>query len=246
MPTDANEGPPSRPSTRRNNDGVLLPATMVGGGCRGNADGPQTMSATRPPRTTRRSASSRPLGSAPRHKVPRASTQHIGTMDPRRSSPDPPAVGGNRWAPLHESSDGGSIHSAPVPVRQFIGQDPPESGDEDAAILPTEQLLIPPTGDSGEQPLDDRNIDIPTASSRDAPPSPSNMASGDTSNVAGAETNTDDVDTSPTKEVARSHPLPSMVDLATNPPPLDAPTQPEANEPPAQPEANQPPDRTTV
>ena len=163
---------------------------------------------------------SRLLGSAPRHKVPRASTQHLGTMDPRRSSPDPPAIGGNRWDPLHESSDGGSIHSALVPMRQFIGQDPPESGDEDAAVLRTEHLLIPPSGDSGEPLHADRTINIPTASNKDAPPSPSttNMASDDASKVPGAVTKTDEVDASPNNEVARSHPLLPKADITATPP----------------------------
>ena len=84
MSTDTPKGPPSRPSTRCNNDRVLLPATMVGGGQRGNADGLQTLSAAYPPRSALRLASSWPLGSAPQHKVPRASTQQLGAVVPHR------------------------------------------------------------------------------------------------------------------------------------------------------------------
>ena len=63
-----------RPFTHHNNNGVLLPDIGVGGK-RGNPNGLST--GVPHHRAMGRVASARPLGSAPRRKVPRALTQSI-------------------------------------------------------------------------------------------------------------------------------------------------------------------------
>ena len=108
-----------RPSTRQHNDGELLPG-LVGGGKRGRAD---TLTEENPHlRSTRKTAV---IASARARRRPPSGSGH------RASLPST-----NRYEALQGDS---SLSMAPASVdvdsinedpRQFLGRDPPESGDE--------------------------------------------------------------------------------------------------------------------